>query len=309
MVRLIRATLAISLFTFTDAQGPWPCGTCTNDSPEPIIPAPPPWILKASAYAFPIIPLEKLPSKAYSPLEKNSTATKGTFLGLTGAILLVRYTDTPVGPYDELSIIPGVFGYIKTNSDGSRTPKASIRGTRFYVSQKYTNWNGRVNWNIPKHLAKFVWTDNTDGSSSVKIYPYDTTGDPHESTPATLPFFQASFSPVTPTIPLPINTDILRYLGLSPPLIQAPLPAGDGSYGELPGTTQWAETLLGMSSDFSTPGIFDMYQGAGDEVGDSGFNAVGDEYFPNFWPNIPRYNVGIKMENATISFPVPDKWY
>ena len=123
----------------------WPCGNCTNESPEPIEPVPAPWILKADAYAFPIPPvLGPLPSKAYAPLEKGSTATQGTYLGVAGAVLIVRYTDTPVGPYDELTFIPGAFGYNKKYENGLTLPAVGIRGTRFYVSQKYTNWNGRV---------------------------------------------------------------------------------------------------------------------------------------------------------------------
>lgn len=123
----------------------WPCGNCTNESPEPIEPVPAPWILKADAYAFPIPPvIGPLPSKAYAPLEKGSTATQGTYLGVAGAVLVVRYTDTPVGPYDELTFIPGAFGYQKKYSSGLTLPAVGIRGTRFYVSQKYTNWNGRV---------------------------------------------------------------------------------------------------------------------------------------------------------------------
>jgi hypothetical protein len=137
------AVLSLLCWTSVQAQ-PWPCGTCTNDSPEPIIPAPPPWILKATAYAVPLIPIGPLPSKAYAPLEKGSTATQGTFLGLAGAILIIRYSDTPVGPYDEFTIIPGLFGYEKRLPDGTTQAKVGIRGSRFYVSQKYTNWNGRV---------------------------------------------------------------------------------------------------------------------------------------------------------------------
>jgi hypothetical protein len=137
----------ISLFAITTSAyaQDWPCGNCTNESPEPITHVPPPWILKATAYAFPIAPaFGPLPSKAYAPLEKGSTATQGTYLGLAGALLIVRYTDTPVGPYDEFVLMPGAYGYSKKHANGLVLPAAGIRGTRFYVSQKYTNWNGRV---------------------------------------------------------------------------------------------------------------------------------------------------------------------
>lgn len=117
-----------------------------------------------------------------------------------------------------------------------------------------------------------------------------------------------SFKPLLPTaLPIPIDTSVFQYLGISPILGQPPLPAGNGSYDELPGTTQWAETVLGQQSNYSTPGVIDMDQGSGDNVGD-GKNAVGDEFYPNFWPALPRWNVGVKMEQSTVSFPVPEKW-
>lgn len=117
-----------------------------------------------------------------------------------------------------------------------------------------------------------------------------------------------TFKPLTPSVPLPVNTDLFQFLGLSPKLNQAPLPAGQGSYDELPGTTEWADTALGTKSDTSLIGVFDMDQGAGDQVGNTGVNAVGDEFYPNFWPGVPRFPVGVKMQNAEISFPVAEKW-
>lgn len=120
------------------------CVDCTNNSTEPIEPVPPPWILKATVYALPLVPLTKLPAKAYSPLERNSTAAEGEFAGLLGAIMAIRYSETPVGPYDELVIIPGFFQYLRKYSDGSTKSRTNIRGSRFYVSQKYTAWNGRT---------------------------------------------------------------------------------------------------------------------------------------------------------------------
>lgn len=125
------------------AQSP-PCGECTNNSTEPIAHVPPPWILGATVFAIPIIPLTPLPSKAYSPLERNSTATTGTFVGILGVIMIIRYSETPVGPYDEFVIVPGFFDYPRTFEDGITLIRTNIRGSRFYVSQKYTNYNGRV---------------------------------------------------------------------------------------------------------------------------------------------------------------------
>ncbi|KAF2808914.1 uncharacterized protein BDZ99DRAFT_488751 [Mytilinidion resinicola] len=254
------------------------CIDCTNNSTEPIIHVPPPWTLYVTVCAIPIIPTTPLPAKAYYPLERNSTATEGNFIGLVGAILIVSYNDTPVGPYDEFAIIPSYF--------------ENVRGSRFYVSQKYTNYNGRK---IPKHLAKFDWTTGVDGSTSLKIYPFDTQGSPNENGPSTLPFFQLKYTPLTPApLPIPINLD-------------PPLPVGNGSYGELPGTTHWAETPLGATSNYPTPVMFDLDQGTGDDTGND-YNAAGNEVYPNFWPELPRWNIGVEMERATVEFPVPETW-
>jgi len=305
-MRIFVAALLLCIWRCVEAEEP-ACGTCTNDSPEPIIPVPPPWFLGATVFALPMAPAFPLPTKAYSPLERNSTAMEGNYVGLVGAILIIRYDDTPVGPYDELVLLPGFFEYPRNLADGTVEIRHNVRGSRFYVSQKYTTWNGRVNWNIPKHLAQFNWTENDDGSTSVSIYPFDTDNQPSESFPSTLPFFSMTFTPDLPAIPIPLNTDILTYLGINPWLGQAPLPAGNGSYNELPGTTHWAETLLGTTSNFTQTGIINMDQGTGDDTGD-GYNAVGDEFYPNFWPSLPKLNVGVKLLQANVSFPVPETW-
>jgi hypothetical protein len=141
----------------------------------------------------------------------------------------------------------------------------------------------------------------------VSIYPFDTDHQPEEDAPSPLPFLSMTFTPDLPAIPLPLNTDILTYLGIYPWLGQPPLPAGNGSYNELPGTTHWAETLLGTTSNYTQTGIINMDQGAGDNTG-NGYNAVGDEFYPNFWPLLPQLNVGVKLTQAIVSFPVPETW-
>lgn len=158
-------------------------------------------------------------------------------------------------------------------------------------------------WNIPKHLAKFDWTDNQDGSVTVKVYPYDTTGDVTESYPAELPFFQTTFRSLLGQ--LPFTTELYDFLGINSTLAQPPLPQGQDSFGALAGTKDWKVTVPAQRSSKTTLGTFDMDQGEGDAVKD-GKNAVGDEFYPNFWPNMLRYTLGMKMEDATITFSEPE---
>jgi len=49
---------------------------------------------------------------------------------------IIRYTETPVGPYDEMALMPGDFVTPKKT-------KQSMRITRIYVSQIDTCYNGQ----------------------------------------------------------------------------------------------------------------------------------------------------------------------
>ncbi|KAK8155744.1 hypothetical protein IWX90DRAFT_468000 [Phyllosticta citrichinensis] len=272
---------------------------CTNISTDPIVRVSAPWTLFGQVYVVTLLDLGltgPLPTKAYSPLERTSSdfTDAGKFIAGLGNIQIIRYTDSPVGPYDEFLLVPGFWMY--EDADGERKENAR------------TCYNGRPNWDIPKHLARFDWTDNADGSTTVKVFPYDTDGDEGEFKPAVKPWFQTTFAP-TLVNNVPFSTDLFGWLGVDTTLVQPPLPAshGNGSYGELPGTDYWAKTVPDQSTDDATLGIFNMDQGDGDVVV-NGTNAVGDEYYPNFWPNLPRLNLGLRMDNATITFSEATYW-
>ena len=118
----------------------------------PFIVAPAPWTCKCTAYVlvFFASSSQGLPQDiAYDPIEAgvesfSGADQAGAFKGGTGMIQIVRYTETPAGPYDEIVIIPGEF-----NTPGRK--ERGLRITRIYVSQKETCFNGRRNWNIPKY--------------------------------------------------------------------------------------------------------------------------------------------------------------
>lgn len=117
-----------------------------NNSTAPIELAPAPWTLKGTVYSITLVPLsDDLPNKAFPPLERQyASATEGEYLGILGMIQIIRYSESPVGPYDELLIVPGFFKYNHTNAEGEREEKKNVRVSRIYVSQKYTCWNGRT---------------------------------------------------------------------------------------------------------------------------------------------------------------------
>ncbi|CAJ2501259.1 Uu.00g041120.m01.CDS01 [Anthostomella pinea] len=274
---------------------------------KPIVPVPAPWRLKGTVYMVSFwCKAGNLPKQTYSPLERDSPfaapESSGRHIGGLGQIQIIRYTESPIGPYDELIVCPGAFAYEKGDEKVRRTTKKNARITRIYVSQKYTCWNGRTNWNIPKHLAKFEWGELTDGSTSVKVYPHDTSGDVSEAQASDRPLFQATFQPIRWAPRFPFSLSWLKYIGFDASLVQPPLPAGDGAQGELPGTDRWARIMPAQSTRRAMVGWVDMSQR--DDLG-SMASTVEHE---NFWPGLGRWQVGVKLENADVDFGLGEYW-
>lgn len=116
-----------------------------NGSKKPESYYPGPWKLKGEgfilAYKF---------KKDW--VEQNGFLTdklKGKFKGGLGYVMLVRYTVSPAGPYNELLFIPGKF---------SPENKQSI--TKIYVDSKSSTENGRYKWGIPKETVPIIWQKN-----------------------------------------------------------------------------------------------------------------------------------------------------
>lgn len=122
-------------------------------SSDTIPSAPPPWTTKSTTYILPFYhsPSKPLPSKAYSPLSASHAPFSaepecGVFKGGLSLLQLLRYTETPVGPYDELAIMPGYFEYDKGKGKGEEKKEKkkgrNMRITAIWVSQRETCWNG-----------------------------------------------------------------------------------------------------------------------------------------------------------------------
>ena len=114
---------------------------------QPFTAVAPPWKLKGTIYMVSFWNTAGvLPDFAYSPLEGSSSfadpAASGRHQGGLGQFQVIRYTESPVGPYDELIVCPGFFSYERAEQGVVKTKK-NARITRIYVSQKYTCWNGR----------------------------------------------------------------------------------------------------------------------------------------------------------------------
>lgn len=52
-------------------------------------------------------------------------------------VQIIRHTESPVGPYDELVLVPGEFEYEHSGR------KSNLKVSRIYVSQEKTCYNGR----------------------------------------------------------------------------------------------------------------------------------------------------------------------
>jgi hypothetical protein len=107
---------------------------------------------------------------------------------------------------------------------------------------------------------------------------------------------------------IPFTSDFYKLLGVNATLIQPPVPEGHDIYGALvSGGPTWKAVVPGQYSDQTSLGTIDLDQSGGDGE-DSGVNAVGDEFEPNFWPGMPRRTVGLKMEDTTLDFSEPEVW-
>ncbi|KAL7415117.1 hypothetical protein BDY24DRAFT_440065 [Mrakia frigida] len=208
-----------------------------SDAPNTL----PPWILKGQLWTFP--PLFgkgklDLPAGTYPEGDELHVSDKEKFAGGLGMLMLVRYSETPVGPYDELVYIPGNF--TSPSFPSSSKSLRSLRITGIYVSTQASVDAGRFNWNIPKHLAHFSFSSpfgSTTASSSPTLVSVS-----HSPSSSSQPFFQALLTPSTYLTPfnIPIRTVFARGTSLNgysplndfvqPPLVPAPPGRKEGEW-------------------------------------------------------------------------------
>jgi hypothetical protein len=114
-----------------------------------------------------------LPAGAYDPFEQGTSFDKSLdFHGGTGTVMLLRYTDCPVGeslkllaslqgwqlaapgPYDELIFCPGYLTFKEgAAKDGEGKDEFGMSVTRIYVSAASSIKNGRKNWGVPSKFG------------------------------------------------------------------------------------------------------------------------------------------------------------
>lgn len=144
----------------------------------PSIIAPAPWSLNGRGFVL-IYHFTHAFNTRYSFMEDYQ---HDAYRGWMGAVMLVDYESSDVGPYQELLYIPGLF---------LLGGKLSFSISKIYVSSADSQWNGYNNWGIPKEVAHFTSTES-DGSTQVKI----------SKKIGAMPFFRATIDPWGPALPL-----------------------------------------------------------------------------------------------------------
>ncbi|EAT81211.1 hypothetical protein HBH56_132940 [Parastagonospora nodorum] len=284
---------------------------------HPVSRAKAPWAMKAESYLL-FLKLKELPQGVYDELEEVWAGDEfGKFKGGLGAVVIVRYSDTPAGPYDELILVPGNFTIPPPSSGPPKIAKRSLRIARIYVSQRTTTYNGRLNWNIPKHLARFSFSAPPATNTSlpqtldVRVFPPNSTdGD------GTKPFFSCTLTPWRWVPAIPVN---MAYVPMSMVLTQPPCPQAAGQRAAvesemllespinpndisekneeavLVGTERWCATELGARS--WARGCW-VETHAGEEVEEG-----------KWWPKgVRTWGVGGWLEDGVFEFPEAVEW-
>lgn len=248
--------------------------------------APAPWVnLQASGFVFINYNSSTTPpsAAAYDALEGNSDfaspSASGEFAGGLCSIFLLRYTETPVGPYDELILSPGAY-HVPVLPDSP----THLRITRIYVSSAATELNGRKNWGIPKQMAGFKFVPADQGSKlpykRVEVF------NPGEEDK---PFFAVDLQSAAWGMTLP-GTVSTTMSPLDLTLVQPPLPQ-DGA--ERVGTDKWLRVKPLLQ------GKAGLAWGSGGLEGGEWGDDVG-------FPKVKLWSLGLWWKKVGVTFKVPD---
>ena len=114
---------------------------------------PAPWSLHGDAFLLPTLKVSAIKQYDVNPLHG------AKHWGLLGAVILVKYPETSVGPYSELIFTSGLHRL------GSHV---GFHISQIYVDSQASVDGGRANWAVPKKLAIFDW-QTQGGQRHVKV--------------------------------------------------------------------------------------------------------------------------------------------
>jgi hypothetical protein len=120
--------------------------------------APTPWVVRGQA----LVILGHLSRRAARQLAGNPRGFAAPpLLGSFAALGLIDYTETPVGPYHELAVLPGI---LWRDLPGALMSHMLVDSARSVLA-------GRAIWGLPKALAYFAWQPQqvavTDGDGRI----------------------------------------------------------------------------------------------------------------------------------------------
>jgi hypothetical protein len=129
------------------------------------------------------------------------------------------------------------------------------------------------------------------------VTPYDAS----EAKPSEKPFFQCTIKPISYAPSFPFSTAWFKYFGIDESLVHPPLPQGRGESQELAGTDKWCK-LAGFSESSNNSKLAWADMSQRDEDG------IAPDEFENFFPGLRRWNLAVKLTDATVFFPPPETW-
>ncbi len=170
--------------------------------------APPPWKLTGRGWVL----LYRFDADFVQQVGQVAPYADGDFKGGVGAVMLLDYHTSPVGPYQELLFIPGVFGH-------GRGRYHTV--TTIYVSTQVSVENGRDNWGVPKQLASFNITQHDERTTQ-----FTAAQDDNIFFDATLESGLVRFPVNTAFVPKPMSPKLLQQHPDGHLLVTAPYAAG-----------------------------------------------------------------------------------
>ena len=134
---------------------------------------------------------------------------------------------------------------------------------------------GRLNWNLPKHVVRFNFSTLANSSRvQVQVFPPDAA--------ITIPFLTATFQPVrwTPSFPFSSN----------PVVFQPPVPAsGKPGEEEVCGTEKWVRTAMRVACKKAKLCSVGVQQPALDGP---------ESDVAKWWPKVNAWKIGLCMEDT-----------
>ncbi|MDT0634711.1 acetoacetate decarboxylase family protein [Spectribacter hydrogenooxidans] len=118
--------------------------------------APPPWQLRGQGYII----LIRCSRDFGEHCAADVPGLAGRALGGIGTVMVVDYSESAVGPYRELLLVPGRF-----EVEGRKR----FAVTDILVSSQPSVDNGRRNWGLPKALASFQHHTVESGNEHVRV--------------------------------------------------------------------------------------------------------------------------------------------